>query len=146
MKALITSPMTTSLTRAFFAGCLALALAGPAKGLAQAAPAEHQHDNEPTLAVVGKVRCTSCDLKKEKNAHAQCSIYGCQFSVKTESVTNEQGERVKSLEGKTYQILLNDQSKALARKEQKGTRFTLKAKIHADDGVIEVASFEPAKK
>jgi hypothetical protein len=75
-----------------------------------------------------------------------CSVYGCQFAFKADNVTNEQGKRIKTLEGKTYQIMLNDQSKGLVAKEQKGGRFNLQARIYSDDGVIEVVSFEPAKK
>lgn len=146
MKTLQTSRVLTLLSGTFFTVCLALMLAGRATALAQAAPAEHKHDHEPTMTVAGTVRCTSCDLKKEKDAHAQCSIYGCQFAFKADNVTNEKGKRVKKLEGKTYQLMLNDQSKALAAKEQKGGRFNLQARIYADDGVIEVVSFEPAKK
>ena len=146
MKTLPTSRALTWLSGTFLTICLALLLSGRTAALAQAASDEHKHDHEPTLSVVGTVRCTSCDLKKEKHAAAQCSIYGCQFAVKTDTVTDEKGKRVKTLEGKTYQIMLNDQSKGLTAKEQKGGRFALKAKIYADDGVIEVESFEPVKK
>lgn len=122
---------------AFVAVCLAFTTA---------AVAEDAHDHGPTLTVAGTVRCTSCDLKKAKHAQAQCSVYGCQFAFKADRVTDAGGKAVESLQGKTYQIMLNDQSKALAAKEQKGGRFTLQARVHADDGVIEVVSFEPLKK
>lgn len=111
-----------------------------------AAVAQDAPDHGPTLTVAGTVRCTSCDLKKAKHAHAQCSVYGCQFAFKADRVTDAAGKRDTALEGKTYQIMLNDQSKALAAKEQKGGGFTLQARIHADEGVIEVVSFEAAKK
>jgi len=140
MKTLQTSRVLTLLSGTFFTVCLALMLAGRTTALAQAAPAE------PAMTVAGTLRCTSCDLKKEKGAHAQCSVYGCQFAFKADNVTNENGKRVKNLEGKTYQIMLNDQSKALVAKEQKGGRFNLQARIYSDDGVIEVVSFEAAKK
>lgn len=146
MKTLQTSRMLNLLSGTFFAACLALMLAGRTVALAQAAPAEPNHKHEPAMTVAGTLRCTSCDLKKSKDAHAQCSVYGCQFAFKADNVTNEKGNRVKTLEGKTYQIMLNDQSKALAAKEQKGGKFNLQARIYADDGVIEVVSFEPAKK
>lgn len=146
MKTIPTSRALTLLSGTFFTACLALMLAGRTTALAQAAPAEHNHNHEPAMTVAGTLRCTSCDLKKSQTAHAQCSVYGCQFAFKADNVTNEKGKRVKKLEGKTYQIMLNDQSKALAAKEQKGSKFSLQARIYADDGVIEVVSFEPAKK
>ncbi len=144
MKTLQTSRVLNLLSGTFITVCLSLLLAGRTTALAQAA--EHDHKHEPTVAVVGTVKCTSCSLKKEKDAHAQCSVYGCQFAFKADNVTNDKGKRVKKLEGKTYQIMLNDQSKALAAKEQKGGKFNLQARIYADDGVIEVVSFEAAKK
>lgn len=121
-------------------------LAAVCVAFAQTATAEDTHDHGPTLTVVGTVRCTSCDLKKSQHAHAQCSVYGCQFAFKADSVTGADGTRDAKLEGKTYQILLNDQSKTLAAKEQKGGQFKLQARIYADDGVLEVLSFEPEKK
>jgi hypothetical protein len=136
----------TSLLGGLLTGWLALTLSLAATTPVLAQDAASDKKAEPTLNVTGTVRCTSCDLKKEKNAQAQCSIYGCQFAVRTDTVTDQSGARVKKLEGKTYQVMLNDQSKALTQKEQKGNRFNLKAKIHEDDGVIEVASFETAKK
>jgi hypothetical protein len=111
-----------------------------------AAAAEDAHDHGPTLKVAGTVRCTSCDLKKQQHAHAQCSVYGCQFAFKADSVTDADGKAAKNLEGKTYQIMLNDQSKALAAKEQKGSHFTLQARIYSEEGVIEVVSFEATQK
>jgi hypothetical protein len=146
MKTLQTSRVLNLLSGTFITVCLSLLLAGRTTALAQAAPAEHNHNHEPAMTVAGTLRCTSCDLKKSKDAHAQCSVYGCQFAFMADNVTDDKGERVKKLEGKTYQIMLNDQSKALAAKEQKGGRFDLRARIYADDGVIEVVSFEPAKK
>ncbi len=148
MKTLRTPRVLTFLSGTFFTACLALMLGGRTTALAQGTPAEHNHNHEPAMTVAGTLRCTSCDLKKSKDAHAQCSVYGCQFAFKADNVTNEKGKRVKKLEGKTYQIMimLNDQSRALAAKEQKGGRFNLQARIYADDGVIEVVSFEPAKK
>jgi hypothetical protein len=111
-----------------------------------AAVAEDAHDHGPTVTEAGTVRCTSCDLKKQQHAKAQCSVYGCQFAFKADRVTDADGKAAKNLEGKTYQIMLNDQSKALAAKEQKGGKFTLQARIYADDGVIEVLSFQAEKK
>lgn len=144
MKTLQTSRVLNLLSGTFLTVCLSLLLAGRTTALAQAA--EHDHKHEPTVTVVGTVKCTSCSLKKEKDAHAQCSVYGCQFAFKADNVTNEKGKRVKKLEGKTYQIMLNDQSKALAAKEHKSAQFKLQARVYADEGVIEVVSFEPAKK
>jgi hypothetical protein len=145
MKTFRTSRVLTLLSGTFVTLCLSLLLAGRSTALAQTATGEHDHKHEPTMTVVGTVKCTSCSLKKEKDAHAQCSVYGCQFAFKADSVTNDKGKRVKKLEGKTYQIMLNDQSKALAAKEQKGGRFNLQARLYPDDGVIEVVSFEAAK-
>lgn len=146
MKTVLTNRAIALLSGTCFTLLLALMMTGRPIAFAQAVAAEHDHSHEPALTVTGAVRCTSCDLKKAKHAHAQCSVYGCQFAFKTDTMTDQKGKRVKKLEGKTYQIMLNDQSKALAAKEQKGGRFTLQARIYADDGVIEVESFEPAKK
>jgi hypothetical protein len=146
MKPIQTYRALTLLSGMFFTACLALMLAGRTTALAQATPAEHDHNHEAAMTVAGTLRCTSCDLKRTQHAHAQCSVYGCQFAFKADNVTNEKGKRVKKLEGKTYQIMLNDQSKALAAKEQKGGRFNLQARVYADDGVIEVVSFKPATK
>lgn len=100
---------------------------------------------ESIVTVIGTLKCSSCDLKKEKAAASQCSIYGCQFSFKTEKVTDASGKRMKKYEGKTYHILLNDQSKDLVHNEHKKKKYEIKGKIYDDERVLEVSSFSERK-
>lgn len=97
------------------------------------------------LTIVGTLKCSSCDLKKEHGAGSQCSIYGCQYSFKTEKVTNAQGKRMKKYERKTYSVLLNDASKDLVQKEHKKRKFTITGVVYDEENVVEVVSFEEVK-
>jgi len=104
-----------------------------------------QSKGETPLTIIGTLKCSSCELKKEKDAGSQCSIYGCQFSFKTEKITDASGKRVKKYEGKTYHILLNDNSKDLVHKEHKKRKYEIKGKIYDGESVLEVSSFSELK-
>ncbi|MBI5209238.1 MAG: hypothetical protein HY927_04605 [Elusimicrobia bacterium] len=96
------------------------------------------------MTVTGTLRCATCELKKKKGAASQCALHGCQFSFEAETIVNETGKRLKKLEGKLYHVLVNDQSKPLLQKENKGKRFSVTGKVYGDERVIEIASFAPA--
>lgn len=100
------------------------------------------------LVITGTVLCTSCDLKKQKGAKSQCSVYGCSYSVKTKKVINQKGQMVKEQVGKTYQILANDNSDGLLQKEYKSKEVIIVGKIYSEENIIEVdfVKLAPVKK
>ena len=93
---------------------------------------------ENQIVITGTVICTSCDLKKQKGAKSQCSVYGCFYSVKTKKVINQKGQSIKEQVGKIYQILANAHSTALLQKEYKGKDVVIVGKIYQDENIIEV--------
>ena len=93
--------------------------------------------NEAPLTITGTLICTSCQLK-QKGAKSQCSVYGCSYSIKTKNVRNHKGELVKKYVGKVYQILANDTSSALFKKEYKGKDVIIVGKIYTEENVVEV--------
>lgn len=103
---------------------------------------------ENQLVITGTIICTSCDLKKQKGAGSQCSIYGCSYSIKTKKVINQKGQMVKEQIGKTYSILANNNSSALLQKEYKGKDVVIVGKIYPDENVLEVdfVKLAPVKK
>mgnify|MGYP001598444102 CR=1 FL=1 len=93
---------------------------------------------ENQVVITGTLICISCDLKEQKGAKSQCSIYGCSYSLKTKKVINPKGQLLKEQVGKLYHILANDNSSALLQKEYKGKDVTIVGKIYPDENVIEV--------
>lgn len=129
----------------------ALVLGTGGWALAQSGHEGHGHgavpkpaQGEVVVTVTGTLRCASCELKKKKGAASQCALHGCQFSFGAEKIVNEAGKRLKKLEGKLYHILVNDQSKPLLQKENKGKRFSVTGKVYGDERVIEIVTFAPA--
>jgi len=100
------------------------------------------------LVITGTLLCTSCDLKKQKSAKSQCSVYGCSYSVKIKKSVNQKGQMVKEYLGKIYQILANDNSAALLQKEYIGKDVVIVGKVYQEENVIEVefVKLAPVKK
>ncbi|MGH2568097.1 MAG: hypothetical protein ACRDGA_07125 [Bacteroidota bacterium] len=119
-----------------------LVVAGISASYAQSSSESKQ---ETTLTIVGTLNCSSCDLKAEQGAASQCAIYGCQFSFKTEKVSDAVRKRVQEYEGKTYHILRNDRSKELAHNEHKKHKYEISGKIYDEERVLEVVSFAELK-
>lgn len=105
---------------------------------------EHDHSKEK-VTITGTLKCSSCNLKKEHGAGAQCSVYGCQYSFKVDDVTNEKGKSLDEYKGKTFTILLNDNSKELVVKEHKKTQFVIEGYLYPEDNMIEVIKFSESK-
>ena len=80
--------------------------------------------------IKGKVICQGCTLKKEKQAKAQCSIYGHINAIKTK-------------DGKIWTILENDKSTELINNhDYAGKDIEIKCKKFAEAQIIEVNTFK----
>jgi len=106
------------------------------------------------LTITGTVLCTSCDLKKQKGAKSQCSVYGHDHTLKVsrviqviygkdgKPVMNKKGQPSfkygKKYIGKIYHILKNDSSIGLLKDEYKGKEVIIVGKIYPDENVVEV--------
>lgn len=80
--------------------------------------------------IKGKIICQGCTLKKEKEAKAQCSIYGHINAIRTK-------------DGKIWTILENDKSTELINNhDYAGKDIEIKGKKLAEAQIIEVESFK----
>ena len=80
--------------------------------------------------IKGKVICQGCTLKKEKQAKAQCSIYGHINAIRTK-------------DGKIWTILENDKSTELINNhDYAGNDIEIRGKKFAEAQIIEVDSFK----
>lgn len=100
---------------------------------------------QPVLSLIGILNCSACDLKKEKSAASQCSIYGHQYSFTTSQVSDASGKRMQNYEGKMYHILRNDRSKELAHEEHTKKNYKIDGKVYDEERVLEVVSFSESK-
>ncbi len=100
------------------------------------------------VVVTGTVICTSCSLKKTKRAKSQCSIYSCNYAVKTKNVRSREGKLIKNEVGKLYHILANDNSAGLLQKKYKGKTVIIVGRLYPEERVIEVefVKLAPEKK
>ena len=80
--------------------------------------------------IKGKVICQGCTLKKEKQAKAQCSIYGHINAIRAE-------------DGKIWTILENDKSTELINNhDYTGNDIEIKGRKIKEAQTIEVESFK----
>jgi ribosomal protein L37AE/L43A len=103
---------------------------------------------ENQFVVTGTLICTSCELKKQKGAKSQCSVYGCSYAIKTKNVRNNRGQLVRKYLWKTFHILENDNSAALLQKGYKDKDVIIVGKIYPEENVLEVdfVKLAPVKK
>ncbi len=95
------------------------------------------------VVVTGKVICLGCSLKKEKQAQAQCSIYGHINALLIEKVINAQGKKIDEAKGKIYQFLHNDQSDNLIKDHSyAGKILIITGKIYPEANILEVHFFK----
>jgi hypothetical protein len=90
------------------------------------------------VIITGTVICTSCDLKKAKGAKSQCSIYGCNYVIKTKDVRDYKGKPIKDEIGKIFHILENDNSSDLLQKKCKGREVIIVGKLYSEERIIEI--------
>jgi hypothetical protein len=104
----------------------------------ESAAASIPETKEGQFLITGTLICTSCDLKKQKDAGAQCSLYGCSYSMKTKDVKDHKGTPVKKYAGKFFHILANDNSAELLQKEHKKKDIVVVGRLYPEENVIEV--------
>jgi len=88
---------------------------------------------ENQFVITGTLICTSCELKKQKGAKSQCSVYGCSYAIKTKSVRNNRGQLVRKYLWRTFHILENDNSSALLQKGYKDKDVIIVGKIYPEE-------------
>ncbi|MCM8771026.1 MAG: hypothetical protein NC936_04075 [Candidatus Omnitrophica bacterium] len=95
------------------------------------------------VVITGRIICLGCYLKKEKQAKAQCSIYGHTNAVIIEKAINPEGKHVAGVEGGIYQFLHNDQSDKLINNHSfEGKEVIITGKIYSEANIIEVNFFK----
>lgn len=95
------------------------------------------------VVVTGKVICLGCHLKKEKQAKAQCSIYGHMNALLIEKAYDVKGKSIEAAKNKIYQFLHNDQSDKLIKgHDLVGKIIVITAKIYPEANVLEVSFFK----
>jgi hypothetical protein len=90
------------------------------------------------LLIAGNVFCSSCEIKKQKGAKAQCNIYGHSYAIKIKDAKNSEGKILEEYIGKIYQILPNDSSSGLLNEECIGRDVIIVGKIYPDENFIEI--------
>lgn len=95
------------------------------------------------VVITGRIICLGCHLKKEKQAKAQCSIYGHTNAVIIEKAINPEGKHVAGAEGKIYQFLQNDQSDKLIKDhDYVGKIVVITGRIYPEANLLEVSFFK----
>lgn len=95
------------------------------------------------VVITGRVICLGCTLKKEKQAKAQCSIYGHTNALLIEKIINVQGRRFDELKGKMYQFLHNEKSDELINDHSyAGKTIIIVGKIYPEANIVEVNYFK----
>ena len=95
------------------------------------------------VVITGKIICLGCHLKKEKQAKAQCSIYGHTNALLIEKAIDKQGKHLQEAEGRIYQFLHNDKSDKLIKDHTYvGTIIVITGKIYPEANVLEVNFFK----
>lgn len=95
------------------------------------------------VVITGKVICLGCSLKKEKQAKAQCSIYGHTNALIIEKIIDAKGKSIDELKGKVYQFLHNDQSDKLVNDHGYIDKIIIVVgKVYLDANILEVNFFK----
>ena len=105
-------------------------------------------ETEPTATVMGATLegenfCLGCNLKKEKGAGAQCSLYGHKHSFKVTKALDEDGKELTGLEGWVLHYLENEKSEKLIDGHHK-ERLVITGKVYPQERILEVATFKKA--
>lgn len=95
------------------------------------------------VVVTGKVICLGCHLKKEKQAKAECSIYGHANALVIEKSYDAKGGSIEIAKNKIYQFLPNDHSDKLIKDHDfVGKIIVITGKIYPEANVLEVDFFK----
>lgn len=95
------------------------------------------------VVITGKVICLGCHLKKEKQAKAQCSIYGHTNALSIEKIIDSQGKNIDELKGKIYQFLHNEKSDELIKDHNYvGKVIIAVGRVHPEADILEVNFFK----
>lgn len=112
---------------------------GSPQAVTQATP-QLGHDE---VVITGKVICLGCHLKKEKQAKAQCSIYGHTNAIFIEKIYDAKGKSIDELKGKIFQFLHNEKSDGLIKNHSySGKVIILVGKIYPEANILEVNFFK----
>lgn len=90
------------------------------------------------VTVKGQNICLGCMLKKEKDAGAQCSIYGHKHVLRVANATAA-GKNLTAMNGWVLHYLETQASEDLIKKHH-GESLTIVGKVYPDERVLEVAS------
>jgi hypothetical protein len=95
------------------------------------------------VVITGRIICLGCHLKKEKQAKAQCSIYGHTNAIIIEKAINAKGKHLAGVEEKIYQFLHNGKSDELIKDHSYvGKVIILVGKVHPEANILEVNFFK----
>ncbi|MDP2938717.1 MAG: hypothetical protein Q8O13_01350 [Candidatus Omnitrophota bacterium] len=95
------------------------------------------------VVITGRVICLGCHLKKEKQAKAQCSIYGHTNALSIEKIIDAQGKSIDKLKGKIYQFLRNEKSDELIKDHTyAGKVIIVVGKIYPEANILEINFFK----
>lgn len=95
------------------------------------------------VVVTGRVICLGCHLKQEKQAKAQCSIYGHTNAIIIEKAIDPEGKHVAGAEGKIYQFLHNEKSDELIKDHSYAGKVIIVAgKVYPEANILEVNFFK----
>lgn len=95
------------------------------------------------VVITGKIICLGCSLKEEKDAKAQCSIYGHINALQIEKIIDAQGKSIEAAKGKIYQFLHNGQSDKLIKDHTYLSKIiVITGKIYPEANIVEVRFFK----
>lgn len=95
------------------------------------------------VVITGKVICLGCHLEKEKQAKAQCSIYGHTNAIIIEKAINPEGKHLAGAEGEIYQFLHNEKSDELIKEHSYvGKVIIVVGRVYPEANIVEVNFFK----